>query len=299
MKWTEVDPKIRNDTAKRELQIKLAARHSTTHQEIQKAALPGTVGNVSKGLHPAAAPPSEGGGQAAGGMPRTQSSHTAAAAAASAGAGAEKPGASASFNFDKEDSSDDEEDVYGWRFDKDGDAENEKNLQITLDSARGGSSAKEQLGAQITNMRSSFSSSVSGFKQSFTQKFEPQEQDHPALKTAKSLSQFAGSTLLKTASFAARGMVRLSSKVAGDLGKYMSQDENDRVGSLAQRSDSFMKIHDLANSPTKDKVKKKRLEDLNNAIGEVRQFGEEAEHTAANQVRTTVDRLRLWLRLCV
>jgi len=269
VKWAEVDPKIRKKTAKRELEIKLKARHSTTHQVIERGAPPGTVGNAENGFHAAS---SYAAGDAKAAAPRAKS-----AEAISAG-GKPKP---ASLSFDGNDSSDDEAatDVYGWRFDEDGGAENDRNL--LPESGAGLSGSAKRLG----QVRSSLSSSMAGFQQSFSETFGPQPGGHPVLRAAKSMSQFAGATLLKTASFAAKAAVRISSKAVEELGKYMSQDEADQVGSLLERSPSFMKIHDLASSPTKDKAKKKRLEELHAAISEMRQFREEAEPAEAGQQR--------------
>ena len=330
--WKEVAPDVRTSTAKQELRLKLMARHSTTHQNIEKGAEPGTVGNVNKGLHPNAPTvvakfEAESPDKDKDWAGRSKA-ELAAASANKTQSGKQKSRASGSNNNmngspgnrDREteelmgDSSDEEgtTDVYGWRFDADGDEENEKNLRIgsakhgqrdrgspmtiTTNTEMGDSLSKvgaigssylqaaQSSGLNVLNSaRTSFSTKMKNAQDKLVASFEHKEDDHPVLKHVKSLSQFAGATLLKTASFAAKSAIKISSKLSDDIGKWASHDEADQVGSLMERNDSFMKIHDLANSPTKDKVKKKRLEDLHAAIGEMRQFGEEAEHHAAAQ----------------
>ena len=297
VKWSEVDPTLRVSTAKRELQMKLKSRHSTTHQIMDKTPEPVTRGESDMGL------------------PSVKMIKPPLGVSASQLAASESAGIRAINNGEKgvlllkaeqdsvlqdpklspvkingpreDDSSDDETaaDVYGWRFDAEGEAENDENLRcevqvtdkqkVDKDSDlfnEKSHEARNFTGSMFANLRSSFNTSIQNLASSFS---GSHQSEHPVLRTAKELSQYAGSTLLKTASFAARAAIRISSKMAEDVSQWVSQDEADRVGRLVARSSSHMVVHDLGNSPTKEKVKKQRLQDLHEAINEMRRFGHE------------------------
>ena len=62
------------------------------------------------------------------------------------------------------------------------------------------------------------------------------------------------------------------SKVTDATGKIL-HDMDDPKHILGEKTDSYMKIHDLNSAPTKDTAKKKRVEDTNRVIEQARMFG--------------------------
>jgi hypothetical protein len=276
VKWKDVDADTRVSTAKMELRQKLSQRHSTTHQKVEKGHEPGTVGNPEKGLHVVIK--SEAGGEDAADKSETKSTRSKSKKNNEGGG---------TFNFNGEESSDEEEDVYGWRFDAEGEEENDKNLQYDPRAGDGRSPVtvvtEDNDGTMVGQARASLNRSMRSFSGVISKQFEPKDTDHPVLAHAKSFSQFAGKSIMKAGSFAAKSAVKISTKLMEDVGEYMSRDEADQLGALVERNGSHMIIHDLANSPSKARFKKQREQDLQAAVAEMRQFGEEREHLEAER----------------
>ena len=81
----------------------------------------------------------------------------------------------------------------------------------------------------------------------------------------------------KVVSFSSKGMKSVGSmvnKAAEATSEFLAEVE-DPEKSLGERTDSYMKIHNLNSAPTKNTSKKKRTEELNRVIEESRQFGVE------------------------
>lgn len=196
-------------------------------------------------------------------------------------------------NDDTNGDSDDDygEEVYGWRFDqtKEGEAENDKNLAYRAESPPHNSEDKASRPMGIIARATEMQSSAQSMKANFVRRVNG--------AISRESQKEIGGVVNKVMSFSSKGMKSMGSvvsKAAKATSDFLAEVE-DPDKSLGERTDSYMKIHNLNSAPTKDTAKRLRTEELNRVIEESRQFGvetmkREVETGENQQDDTTVTR---------
>ena len=242
VKWNDVDPKIRTDTAKKELMMKMKARKSTINQDFVKQVEAGDhthLGESGAHLDPSKS--------------NQDLTQDPANDCNAAGTVLQSEGIN--------DSDDEEEmDVYGWRFDEGGEEENNKHLEYNGPTKN--NSISESAASPLQSFAGSFKASYQSMKELYTDK---EKQEKAAAKVLEAVKAATNMTV---------NIARTSSKMVMEAADWMFQpEEDDKIGDLMKKTDSYMAIHDLSRAPSKDQYSKLRKEKLEAAVAEVRQFG--------------------------
>ena len=191
------------------------------------------------------------------------------------GEGNSRFGAHGGRNDEESDDDDYGEDVYGWRFDKtkEGEEENERNLEFHgtpklndegTANIRNRDVTQGSFNSNLQSARNMISNLNIGFPVTLNNSFVNEQRQE---KIGDALKSVASAT---SASLKAIGSV--VSKVTDATGKIL-HDMDDPKHILGEKTDSYMKIHDLNSAPTKDTAKKKRVKDINRVIEQARMFG--------------------------